>query len=206
VGKAPYWRLPAQQPLIQVDIDEEVLGCNRPVDLAGIERCQSVPPSTDRKASNHGIGDRIKPRQERVAKLSEQRDKDRAKLDEKLKDQSTPMNTAHVARVCQEVFEDDAVIVFDGGNTPSGAIFTIRSACPIPALNPPFRNARGGCGPGAGAAAARPDKTGLLHHRDGAFGFHPQEVETAVRNNLKVIFLVCCDKQWGMVKINQQLP
>ena len=39
---------------------------------------------------------------------------------------------------------------------------------------------------------------------DGAFGFHPQEVETAVRNNLKVIFLVCCDKQWGMVKMNQQ--
>ena len=35
-------------------------------------------------------------------------------------------------------------------------------------------------------------------------GFHPQEIETAVRNNLKVIYLVCCDKQWGMVKINQQ--
>jgi acetolactate synthase-1/2/3 large subunit len=34
-------------------------------------------------------------------------------------------------------------------------------------------------------------------------GFHPQEIETAVRNNLKPIFLVCADKQWGMVKINQ---
>ncbi|MEE4303261.1 MAG: thiamine pyrophosphate-dependent enzyme, partial [Wenzhouxiangella sp.] len=39
---------------------------------------------------------------------------------------------------------------------------------------------------------------------DGAFGFHPQEIETAVRNKLKVIYLVLCDKQWGMVKMNQQ--
>jgi acetolactate synthase-1/2/3 large subunit len=35
-------------------------------------------------------------------------------------------------------------------------------------------------------------------------GFHPQEVETAVRNGLRVIWLVLCDKQWGMVKMNQQ--
>lgn len=35
-------------------------------------------------------------------------------------------------------------------------------------------------------------------------GFHPQEIETAVRNRLPVIYLVLCDKQWGMVKINQQ--
>lgn len=34
-------------------------------------------------------------------------------------------------------------------------------------------------------------------------GFHPQELETAVRHGLKVIFIVCADQQWGMVKINQ---
>jgi acetolactate synthase-1/2/3 large subunit len=39
---------------------------------------------------------------------------------------------------------------------------------------------------------------------DGAMGFHPQEVETAVRNHLPVIYIVLCDKQWGMVKMNQQ--
>jgi len=33
-------------------------------------------------------------------------------------------------------------------------------------------------------------------------GFNMQEIETAVRNNLKVIYLVCCDKQWGMVKMS----
>jgi acetolactate synthase-1/2/3 large subunit len=32
---------------------------------------------------------------------------------------------------------------------------------------------------------------------------HPQEVETAVRHKLRVIWLVLCDRQWGMVKVNQ---
>jgi acetolactate synthase-1/2/3 large subunit len=38
---------------------------------------------------------------------------------------------------------------------------------------------------------------------DGAMGFHPGEVETAVRNKAQVIFIVLCDKAWGMVKMNQ---
>ena len=32
---------------------------------------------------------------------------------------------------------------------------------------------------------------------------HPQEIETAVRHKLRIIWLVMCDRQWGMVKINQ---
>jgi len=55
-----------------------------------------------------------------------------------------------------------------------------------------------------GAAVARPDKQVYCIIGDGAMGFNMQEVETAVRNGLKVIYLVCCDKQWGMVKMTQQ--
>ena len=34
-------------------------------------------------------------------------------------------------------------------------------------------------------------------------GFHMQEVETAVRYGLPIVFLVCADQQWGMVKMTQ---
>ena len=40
---------------------------------------------------------------------------------------------------------------------------------------------------------------------DGAFGFHPQEIETAVRNGNHVVFLVVSDRQWGMVKMTQSI-
>ena len=40
---------------------------------------------------------------------------------------------------------------------------------------------------------------------DGAMGFHMQELETALRHELPVIYLVLCDKQWGMVKLTQTI-
>ncbi len=40
---------------------------------------------------------------------------------------------------------------------------------------------------------------------DGAMGFHLQEIETAVRHDLPVVYLVLCDKQWGMVKFTQAM-
>jgi len=61
-----------------------------------------------------------------------------------------------------------------------------------------------GVGQALGVAAAYPERQVYCIIGDGAMGFHPQEVETAVRNNLKPVFLVASDKQWGMVKINQQ--
>jgi len=40
---------------------------------------------------------------------------------------------------------------------------------------------------------------------DGAFGMHPQEVETAVRHGLKVTWVVFADRAWGMVKMSQSI-
>jgi thiamine pyrophosphate-dependent acetolactate synthase large subunit-like protein len=35
---------------------------------------------------------------------------------------------------------------------------------------------------------------------DGAFGFHVMELETAARENLPIVMLVCVDAAWGMEK------
>jgi acetolactate synthase-1/2/3 large subunit len=55
------------------------------------------------------------------------------------------------------------------------------------------------------AKVAFPERAAYCIIGDGAMGFHSQEVETAVRNDLPVIFLVLCDRQWGMVKVNQEI-
>jgi acetolactate synthase-1/2/3 large subunit len=204
-GKAPYWRLPAEQKLIQVDIDEEVLGVNKPTDLAILADIKIFLSQLLERLRDMESEIPKKSRQLKVANLAKERDKDRAKLDEKLSDRSAPMITAHVASVCREVFDDDAVVVFDGGNTAVWANFYHQVRVPNTQLSTHhFGMLGGGVGQALGAAVARPDSQVYCIIGDGAFGFHPQEIETAVRNNLKVIFLVCCDKQWGMVKINQQ--
>ena len=114
------------------------------------------------------------------------------------------MLTAHVGHICMELFPEDAVAVFDGGNTAVWANFYHQVRVPNTLLTTNHMGHLGaGVGQTLGACVARPDKKVYCIIGDGAMGFHPQEIETAVRNRFKPVFLVVADKQWGMVKINQ---
>lgn len=204
-GKAPYWRPPAEQKMIQVDVDEEVLGLNKPTDLAILadakaflrELIQALQPARDRV-----------PRDRRAAFIAKYRGQalaHRAKLDKHLQDLDAPMNTAHVAHLCEQAFAPDAVCVVDGGNTAIWAHFfrTVRSPNTV-LQTAKFGMLGAGVAQTLGAQVALPQRQVYCIIGDGAMGFHPQEIETAVRNKLPVTYLVCCDKQWGMVKMNQQ--
>ncbi|MBN1105447.1 MAG: thiamine pyrophosphate-binding protein [Deltaproteobacteria bacterium] len=204
-GKAPYWRLPSSQNMIQVDVDGEALGRNKPAGLLVL---------ADVRVFLHQLLERLgamkaeipmESRRQTIAKLAKTRDEDRARLDRKLSDLSVPMLTGHVPATCRQVYDDDAVVVFDGGNAAVWANFYHQVRVPNTQLSTHHFGMLGaGVGLTLGAAVARPDKHVYCIIGDGAFGFHPQEIETAVRNNLKVVFLVICDRQWGMVKMNQQ--
>jgi acetolactate synthase-1/2/3 large subunit len=204
-GKAPYWKNPAEQRTIQVDIDEEILGLNRPVELAVLGDVKLFLSGLIGCLDKLKAGINMRSRREKVSTLMRSKEKQRAKLDEKLKDTASPMVTAHVPAAAREVLADDAVVIFDGGNTAVWGNFYFQVRRPNTQLSTHhFGHLGAGVGQALGAAAARPDSRVLCIIGDGAFGFHPQEIETAVRNNLKVIFMVICDKQWGMVKMTQQ--
>ncbi len=204
-GKPPYWGRPGEQKTIQVDLEGDTLGNNRPVDLAvrgdvrvflraliaELKRQRATVDLARRRACLDDLRRACRARRE--------------KLDEHLRDLATPMHPAHVAHVCQEVFANDAILVADGGNTTIWAQFFHE----VRAHNSLVGTAKmgmlgAGVSQALGAKLARPDKQVYCVIGDGAMGFHPQEIETAVRNKLAVIYLVLCDKQWGMVKMNQQ--
>ena len=203
-GKAPYWAKLKEQGLIQVDINGDILGRNRPTSLAiqaDVKRVlqlliQAIEPrvgeidTATRKAG--------------LAELATARENAQAELNEALEDKDSPMLTAHVAVVCRKVFDDDAVAVFDGGNTAVWGNTYHQVRVPNTQLGT-WHMGHLGAGPGQaiGAAVARPDKQVYCILGDGAMGFNPQEVETAVRIGAKVIFLVCADVQWGMVKLTE---
>jgi acetolactate synthase-1/2/3 large subunit len=95
--------------------------------------------------------------------------------------------------------------VFDGGNTSVWSHFYHRVRTPNALLSTPhFGHLGAGPGQALGAAAARPGKQVYCIISDGALGFHLQEIETAVRHRLPVVFVVICDRQWGMVKMTEQ--
>lgn len=204
-GKAPYWGTPDQQKLVQVDIDPEMLGVNRPTDLA----IQADVREFLRLLCDELEKSPIKPtvaksRRAQLKKLNEMKVARRAELDAKLKDTAVPMHSAHVATTCDKVFEDDAILIVDGGNTAIWANFYHQVKKPHTVLSTPKMGMLGaGVSQALGAKVAAPDRQVYCIIGDGAMGFHQQEIETAVRNELNVIWIVLCDRQWGMVKINQ---
>ena len=114
------------------------------------------------------------------------------------------MHSALVPLVCREFFDDDAVLVIDGGNTAVWTNLYHENRLPGAMLSTfKFGMLGAGIGQALGAKVAFPDRQVYCIVGDGAMGFHPQELETAVRNDLPVVFLVLCDRQWGMVKFGQ---
>lgn len=204
-GKPPYWRDPSGQKTIQVDIDPDILGLNKPADLA---------VQADARRFLERLGDELErrkgemnlePRRARVAGYAKAMREDRAGWDKALADTAIPMHPAHIAAACGEVFPKDSVLVADGGNATIWAMFYHRADVPNRILSTfKFGMLGAGMAQAVGAAVALPGQPVCCIIGDGAFGFHPQEVETAVRNKAQVIYIVLCDRQWGMVKMNQQ--
>ncbi len=203
-GKPPYWRKAAEQTTVQVDLDASMLGLNKPADLA-IQADIGLFLDALARALAERRSDHLESRRSRVAGYGKTLESDRADWNKALEHKEAPMHPAHVAAICNEVFDADSPIVADGGNTAIWAMFYHRARVPNRVLSTfKFGMLGAGVAQAIGAAVARPDKPVCCIIGDGAFGFHPQEIETAVRNKLKVIYLVLCDKQWGMVKMNQQ--
>jgi len=204
-GKAPYWRRPSEQQMIQVDIDGLALGANKPAELAVLADAKLFLAALAEQLTRRPAATNLDARRRRLAKYRETIRAERAKLDEKLTDMAVPMNSAHVAHVCQQVFPEGSVLVADGGNTAVWAMMFHEMRVPNTLLSTfKFGMLGAGVAQALGAAVARPDHPVCCIIGDGAMGFHPQEVETAVRNGLRAIYLVLCDRQWGMVKMNQQ--
>ncbi len=202
-GKAPYWADASKQQHIQVDLDPERIGVNHPVAL-GVQ-ADAGAFLRRRLAGLHAAGEPARSRRDYAAGLRKAVARRRQKLDRHLSKTSMPMHSARVPDTCQRVLGDDAVMVVDGGNTSIWAHFFTQVRSPASVFTTPKMGMLGaGCSQVLAAKVAYPDRPVYCVIGDGAMGFHPQEIETAVRHDLPVIWLVLCDKQWGMVKINQQ--
>ena len=205
-GKPPYWGKPESQRVIQVDCDEETLGLNRPIDLGILADVGEFLGALEVELALRDVGD-LKARQARLDEWAARTRDLRTFLRGAAADENAePMHTAFVPLVCREFFGDDAVLVIDGGNT---AVWTnlYHEHRTERCLLSTFKFGMLGAGPGQalGAKVACSERPVYAILGDGAMGMHVQEIETAVRNDLPVIFLVICDRQWGMVKFSQSM-
>ncbi len=207
-GKAPNWARPDAAATVQIDLDDAVLGANRPLKLAvradvgatlrGLLEALADAEPTPHAATRAAWLDDI----EAAAAA------DRAKLDRALgaKDGKGPVHPSRIPTVAQEVFPEDTIWVVDGGNTAVWSQFYLQARTPGSMLSTfKFGMLGAGMAQPLGAKVAAPDREVCCLIGDGAFGMHPQEVETAVRHGLKVTWVVFADRAWGMVKMSQSI-
>ncbi|MGA7688738.1 MAG: thiamine pyrophosphate-binding protein [Jiangellales bacterium] len=210
-GKAPHWRRPGEQKVVQVDSDDELLGVNKPVDVAVL---------ADARVFLARLGERLRAddmaasldaarasRQERLAGYVDKRRETRGMLDGVLAAASDPLHTAQLPAVMRRVLADDTVLVLDGGTTPVwGALYhEVRRPHSMLSTLGKFGMLGAGVPQALGAKTAEPDRFVACLTGDGAFGMHPQEIETAVRAGLPILVVVAVDLAWGMVKTTQEM-
>ena len=204
-GKPPYWS--DEQRLIQVDGDEEILGLHKPVELAILADARIFLTDLLAALEERGPAGSRAERETRLEAWARTRDEVREFL------RSIPdsaggdlLHSAHVPLVCREVFPDDAILVIDGGNTAVWTNLYHENRVPGSLLSTfKFGMLGAGVGQALGAQVAHPERSVYCILGDGALGMHPQEIETAVRHELPVVFVVLCDRQWGMVKFSQSM-
>jgi acetolactate synthase-1/2/3 large subunit len=202
-GRPPFWGEVGKQRFIQIDIEPQNIGLNRPVDLALVG---------DAKATLHAllkaVKKQTKPRRE-TPQLKEARQAQKTWLDgwkEGAHSHDVPIHPLRLMREVREFFPREAICAVDGGNTAVWAFYQNRIYEPRSFL---WAADSGHLGTGVpyaiGAKLARPKTPVYCITGDGSFGFNAMEMETAAREKLPIIVIIANDKAWGMIKGGQKL-
>jgi len=204
-GKPPAWGEPSKQKIIQIDISGDSIGLNRPVDLGIIGDAKSTL-----KALLEAIKRRTPPRREnpflqdykRLEKMWLENFEEISRLD------SVPIHPLRVVREVREFFPRNAITVVDGGNTAVWCFYLNRVYEPntyISCVSGDSGHLGAGIPYAIAAKLAHPDRQVYCITGDGAFGLNIQELETASRLQLPIVFVVLNDCAWGMIRTGQTL-
>lgn len=200
IHKPPMISVPAGQKIIQIDIDASQIGKGAPVALGIVGDARE-----SMLALNAALkGAAMKLDAKWVASLRERRDAYEAQLNgvaDALTTDAGILNTAAIARKVMSLAPKDAIICVDGGQTMQWAYAFHRPKDPYHLVHNPGMGHLGSGLPFAnGAKLAHRDRPVILITGDGAMGCTMQEMETAARNDLKIVVVVCNDSHWGMYR------
>ncbi len=204
-GAPPLWN--QNQKIIQVDIDPNEIGKNRPIEIGIIGDCRAVVRQLLDKMEKSLPKDKITEWTEWNTYLQELC---RNQLDTNLKILDYKKLPMKPERLVYEVFDyipEDAQIVLDGGDI---VVFSYKfiNLKPRPPRSTFYPISMGHLGVGIpysiGIKMAKPEKFVICLTGDGSFLFNVQELETAVRLNLPIIVVIANNCAWGMIKSNQK--
>ncbi len=189
--------IPADAKIIQLDMDNTLIGHNRSTDAALVGNLgvsfEGMMETIDADGLTIDFNDYANTlREQELAK--------KAALADVPKNDQFPI---HASRLCQEIAEyvtDDMIVIGDGGDIVSQTAKVL----PVPKngfwMDPgPLGTLGVGMPFALAAQASYPDKRVLIVYGDGSFGLNGFEFDTAVRFNLPIVGIVGNDAAWGQM-------
>jgi thiamine pyrophosphate-dependent acetolactate synthase large subunit-like protein len=181
--------------IIQVDISDEEIGRNRPVDIGIVGDAKMVL----RQLIAEGR-DAFRSRKELpwVETLRGYEKRSQEKAQALLNTDQTPI---HPLRLCKEVrdfMDRDAIIVVDGHETLNFARQSIPTHTPGHRVNAGPNGCMGVAVPfGLGAKVAKPNTQVIVLSGDGSFGMNGMEIDTMVRHNIPALIVISNNGGWA---------
>jgi acetolactate synthase-1/2/3 large subunit len=201
-GRAPYWNQ-KNLKVIQVDIEPEIIGSSRNIHLGIISDVRAFLQILLQyiRQDLPKFNFRWKELSEKIQKL---KNSYQEKLNKIANQKTNLIHPGQLILKCNHFLPKNTTYVIDGGNTAVWSHFFLDIKQENSLISTyKFGMLGAGVSQAIGASYAKENDIIVCFIGDGAMGFHPQEIETAVRYKRKIIYIVFCDKQWGMVKINQ---
>ena len=191
-------------PVIHIDVDPMVVGANYPLAaaLVGDARlcltalCAAIARQLEGRSRSNGTS----------VRLATMRAAKRTRFETLARSTETPIRPERVLAAIQAALPPDGIVVADPG-TPCpyfSGFFDLRTAGRRFITN----RAHGALGyslpASIGAATGAPGAKVVAAMGDGSFGFAVGELETVVRRNLPITFVVFSNSSYGWIKASQK--
>jgi acetolactate synthase-1/2/3 large subunit len=192
-GQAPRWAEDVK--IIQVDISDEEIGRNRPVDVGIVGDAKMVLQQLIKEGRDTFHG------RKELAWVDTLRGYDKRATEKSQALLNTDQTPIHPLRLCKEVrdfMDRDAIIVVDGHEILNFARQSIPTNAPGHRVNAGPNGCMGVAVPfGMGAKVAKPDKQVIVLSGDGSFGMNGMEIDTMVRHNIPAIIVISNNGGWA---------
>jgi acetolactate synthase-1/2/3 large subunit len=186
--------------LIQVDIEPEEMGRNRPIDLAIFSDIKMLLKEANRLIDNDMGASLRKQFEGWVHELRENEiaSKEMGKFN--TESSTIPINSGRLAKEVDDFLDrDDDIVIADGGDSQSWVLTTRTCRKEWNVMDSGLYGCLGvGIPYALSAKLINPQRRVLLYIGDGSMGFNFMEVETSIRKKLPIVIVVNNNNVWGM--------
>lgn len=202
-GRPPLF--PEGCKVIQVDIEPEVIGKTRAIDLGIVADAKAFLRQLLDQMNNFqwAVSKEWQTRAKGVVAYMQEQNYSNYQIAERPADR--PMHSIQLSRALKAWLSPDSITVVDGGYIAAFALQELEARSPQGVM---WVGITGHLGVGVpyaiAAKLAHPHRTVVALMGDGSFGLCAMEFDTAVRHRIPIIVVIANDQGWGEIRDGQR--